>query len=92
MRTNPDDAVYGALNRVGEVENISGGLTKREIFALEAMKARLGNVSMYDRHGAAYAAVAHDAVGWADATIKALNEPIPESEVIVPIINNEEQK
>ncbi|CAB4149911.1 hypothetical protein UFOVP558_48 [uncultured Caudovirales phage] len=75
MRTDPNGSVYVVANQVGEVRQDFPGLTKRELFTLEAMKARLLNVSMYDRHGCQYEAVAHDAVKWADAAIAELNKP-----------------
>lgn len=89
MRTNPDTPVSGTYNRVGQAENKNGGLTIRELFTLEAMKARLLNVSMYDRHGCQYEAVAHDAVKWADATIAELNKT---AETNLEVINNNEGK
>lgn len=76
--TDANDSAYPLLRRIGTATADLPGLTKREAFALEAMKCRLTNVQMYERHGCQYENVADDAVRWADALIRRLNSETPE--------------
>jgi hypothetical protein len=81
--TNPND---GARPReYGE----SKGLTKRELFALEAMKCRLSNPAMFERFVAPFDDVARDAVGWADALIRRLNGEVPKGGSPIAIVENQ---
>lgn len=77
MSTNPNDIIGLTHKRVGEVEQAAGGLTKREHFALELAKARIGNAEIFKKHGAQHHGVAQDAVMWADALIARLNGIMP---------------
>lgn len=81
-KTDPNEPVAGGYRRVGSIEHADKGLTKREHFAIEAMKCRLTNEDMYKRHGCQYDSVAHDAVKWADALIDCLNGVMPQAEVL----------
>lgn len=76
--TDPNDKAY-------PFEGYPSGLTKRELFALEAMKSRLLNSQMFQSHGAQYQQVAVEAVMWADGLIAELNKFKPE------IVKNDEE-
>lgn len=80
MKTDPN----GHVQRTGEGIMAHGGLTKREHFALEMAKARVGNTEMFRKHGAQHHSVAEDAVMWADALIDRLNGILPQARVIPP--------
>lgn len=61
------------------------GLTKRELFTLVALFARLRNEQLSKEFGVTFNGVSEDCVGWADAVIKELNQFKPEVVKDVPM-------
>lgn len=72
--TDPDEKINGTYDRIGEVAQSSGGLTKREHFAIEIFKGRMANPDIHRMHVANAEYVAKDAVMYADSLIAELNK------------------